>query len=204
MWGFEALRRMNAGDILRAMTVTADRFCHACGTAFSQTESYPRQCAQPDCRTAVWANPLPVAVTLVPVEVGDRVGLLVVRRGLEPGRGKLALVGGFIEAHERWQAAAARELAEEVQVAIDPATVTLVDAVSSAPRPNRVLLFATCPPVDPSTWPPFVASAEALERGVIFGADDLDASFAFDSHAAMARRWFAERGVVGPAAYQTR
>jgi ADP-ribose pyrophosphatase YjhB (NUDIX family) len=194
--------RRCAGDILGSMTATIDRFCHACGTAFPSTDAYPRQCVQPECRTVVWANPLPVAVTLVPVVVGDRLGLLVVRRGLEPGRGKLALVGGFIEAHERWQDAAAREVQEEVQVAIDPTTVTLLDAVSSSPRPNRILLFATCPPVDPTTWPPFVPSPEALERGVIFGADDLDHTFAFSAHLTLARRWFAARGTPGPAAYQ--
>lgn len=191
-----------AGDILGSMTATIDRFCHACGTAFPSTDAYPRQCVQPECRTVVWANPLPVAVALVPVVVGDRLGLLVVRRGLEPGRGKLALVGGFIEAHERWQDAAAREVQEEVQVAIDPTTVTLLDAISSSPRPNRILLFATCPPVDPTTWPPFVPSPEALERGVIFGADDLDHTFAFSAHLTLARRWFAARGTPGPAAYQ--
>jgi ADP-ribose pyrophosphatase YjhB (NUDIX family) len=174
-----------------------DQFCSACGTAYVAREAYPRRCPEPACGLEVWANPIPVAVTLVPVIDGARTGLLVVRRGIEPGRGRLALVGGFIEDHERWQDAAAREVREEVQVVIDPATVTLLDAVSTAPRPNRILLFATCAPVVAADLAPFVANSESLARGVVFGPDGVD-EFAFTLHAAAARRWFAERGVTGP------
>ena len=176
-----------------------DQYCSACGTAYPAREAYPRRCPDPACGLEVWANPIPVAVTLVPVIDGARTGLLVVRRGIEPGRGRLALVGGFIEDHERWQDAAAREVREEVQVAIDPATVTLLDAVSTAPRPNRILLFATCAPVVAAELAPFVANAESLGRGVVYGPDGVD-EFAFTLHAAAARRWFAERGVTGPLA----
>jgi 8-oxo-dGTP diphosphatase len=71
-----------------------DQFCSACGTAYVAREAYPRRCPEPACGLEVWANPIPVAVTLVPVIDGARTGLLVVRRGIEPGRGRLALVGG--------------------------------------------------------------------------------------------------------------
>jgi hypothetical protein len=60
---------------------------------------------------------------------------------------------------------------KEVQVAADPTTVTLFDAVSSYPRPNRILLFATCPPVDPTTWP-LRPGSRSLGRGVILCAGD--------------------------------
>ena len=86
------------------MTNKRDTFCNYCGTRYAQTASYPRTCAT--CGAQVWSNPIPVAVALVPVDDG----LLVVRRAIPPGVGKLALVGGFVEDHEPWQAALAREL----------------------------------------------------------------------------------------------
>ena len=179
------------------MPPTRDQFCSACGTAYAPPLSYPRLCANPACKMMVWANPIPVAVALVPVVHGGRTGLLVVRRGVEPRRGLLALVGGFVEDHERWQDAAAREVREEVHVEIDPTTVRLFDCVSTEPRPNRILVFATCAPVAAADFPPFVANTESMARGVIFGPDGLDPECAFPLHAAAARRWFAERGVTG-------
>ena len=146
---------------------TRDLFCSACGTAYVPPLAYPRSCPNPTCAMQVWANPIPVAVALVPIVDGDRTGLLVVRRGLEPGGGKLALVGGFVEDHERWQTACVREVREEVQVEIDPSSVVLLDAVSTEPRPTRILLFATCAPVERARLPPFVPGAESAERGVV-------------------------------------
>ncbi len=145
----------------------------------------------------VWANPIPVAVALVPVVDGDRTGLLVVRRGIEPRIGKLALVGGFVEAHERWQAGLVREVVEETGVIVDAASVTLLEAVSTEPRPDRILLFATTGAVEAGELPPFPANPENLARGVVFGPAGLDEVFAFPLHAAAARRWFASRDITG-------
>jgi NADH pyrophosphatase NudC (nudix superfamily) len=73
--------------------MTPHAFCHFCGTALP-AGPYPRTC--PGCGTQIWANPVPVAVVLVPIGGG----LLVIRRAVQPGRGKLALPGGFVEEHE--------------------------------------------------------------------------------------------------------
>ncbi len=145
----------------------------------------------------VWSNPIPVAVALVPV-VGSAAGaggLLVVRRGIPPGVGKLALVGGFVEDHETWQVGCAREVREETNVVVDPATITVLWVASSSPKPNRVLIFGVAAPVD--ALPPFQPNSETQERGVIFGPGGLDEDFAFSLHAEAARRYFAARGVTG-------
>jgi ADP-ribose pyrophosphatase YjhB (NUDIX family) len=181
----------------RRMPRARDRFCHACGAAFADAGRYPRTCAAPGCGTMVWANPLPVAVTLVPIADDGRTGLLVVRRGLEPQLGKLCLVGGFIEEHESWQAGAAREVGEETGLVIDPATVALFDAWSTEPRPTMILLFATVPPVPAASLPPFVPSPESTHRGVVFGPAGLDEVIGFPLHLRAARRWFGERGITG-------
>ena len=64
---------------------------------------------------------IPVSVVLVPVWQGSRIGLLVIRRAIAPRIGRLALVGGFVEEQESWQATAARETREEAGVLLDPA-----------------------------------------------------------------------------------
>src|SRR5262245_9284002 len=151
------------------MNKVRDAFCSFCGTAHTST-TYPRTC--PSCATTIWANPIPVAVALVPVQVKARRGLLVVRRGMGSARGTLALVGGFLEEHESWQDGAARECREETGVIIDAKKLEPFWYASSEPRPNRVLLFAVAPTLD--TLPPHVANAETAERGVVFGLEGLD------------------------------
>ena len=170
------------------MTKTRDTFCSYCGTAFAPPLAYPRTCAS--CKTTIWANPIPVGVVLLPIVREGRTGLLVVRRGIEPGKGKLALVGGFVEEEETWQVGAAREMREEAGVAIDASRLVPFWFVSTEPRPNRVLLFATAPAMKESELPAFTPNEETLERTVAFGEDDL-ASFAFPLHAEAARRWLA-------------
>ena len=76
--------------------MTRDAYCSYCGTTHPAPLVYPRRCPNPACGREVWANPIPVVVVLVPVGHEARLGLLVVRRGIEPQRGKLALVGGFV------------------------------------------------------------------------------------------------------------
>jgi len=106
-------------------------------------------------------NPLPVAVLLLPVDAG----VLVIRRGIEPRRGQLALPGGYIEVGESWQAAAARELYEEAGVTIEPATVREF-RVRSAPD-GTVLIFGQGPALRTTDLPPFTPTPEASERVVL-------------------------------------
>jgi ADP-ribose pyrophosphatase YjhB (NUDIX family) len=169
------------------VTTIRDTFCSYCGTRFADATTYPRTCAA--CGAQIWANPIPVAVVLVPVIDGERTGLLVVRRAIPPA-GKLALVGGFVEEHESWQECAARELREEAGVEIDPAKLEPLWYASTEPRPNRLLLFSLAPPMRASELPAFTPNTEASERGIIFGADDIDEVLAFPLHAEAARRYF--------------
>jgi ADP-ribose pyrophosphatase YjhB (NUDIX family) len=159
---------------------TRDTFCSYCGARHAEPLAYPRTC--PACAVTVWANPIPVAVVLQPIVVADRTGLLVVRRAIPPQIGKLALVGGFIEEHEAWADAAAREVREETGARIDPAGLAPFWYASSEPRPNRVLLFALAAPIALAALPPFTHDAESSERGVIFGPGELASVFAFSSH----------------------
>lgn len=178
---------------------TRDTFCSFCGAAYPPPLAYPRTC--PSCKTPVWANPIPVSVVLLPVVADGRTGLLVIRRGIEPGLGKLALVGGFLEEHETWAEGGARELREETGVTVDAKALEPFWFTSTEPRPNRVLLFSIAPTVDAKAIEAFAPDHETLERGLVFGPEGLAAIFAFPLHVAAAKRFFEARGIVGPADY---
>lgn len=178
-----------------------DSFCSFCGAAFAPPLRYPRTCA--GCSTTIWANPIPVSVVLAPIVKDGRTGLLVVRRAGQPGDGKLALVGGFLEEHETWAEGGAREVREETGVVIDAGSLTPLTFASSAPRPNRVLLFSVAAPLDAAGLGPYVPSAETSQRGLVFGPGGLAEVFAFPLHVEAAARFFADRGLTGEHGFVT-
>jgi len=185
--------------ILARMPVR-DTFCSYCGTAYAPPLAYPRTCT--GCQTQVWANPIPVSVVLVPVVKEGRVGLLCVRRAIEPRLGKLGIVGGFLEEHETVAEGGAREVREETGVVIDAKTITPLWFTSTSPRPNRVLLFSVAAPIDVAALGAFTPDEETSERGLVFGPDGLDEVFAFPLHAEAARRFFTARSISGAHAYE--
>ena len=105
--------------------------CHFCGSAFTHEQTFPKLCAS--CGNFTYRNPLPVSVVLLPIAGG----LLTVRRAIEPRKGQLALPGGFINYGESWQAAGARELMEETNIVVEPATSQLFTVLSA---PDSTLL----------------------------------------------------------------
>jgi ADP-ribose pyrophosphatase YjhB (NUDIX family) len=161
--------------------------CTYCGTRFAQQAGWPRACV--NCGRVTYKNPLPVVVVLMPVYHPS--GLLVVRRSVkgDPGHGKLALPGGFIDAaDESWQHAAARELREETGLCLPPAWFSVYD-VRSAPN-GTLLLFAAARGVPARTLPPFQATGETSEVTVI----DRPQELAFPLHSEVARLWFEQQG----------
>ena len=153
--------------------------CSWCGAAFADGQAWPRTCGT--CGQTSYLNPTPVAVAVQPVDTG----LLVVRRGIPPAHGRLALPGGFIDLGESWQAAVVRELREETGLTADAADVTLVDTLS-APD-GTLLVFGLLPVVAASDVPPSVANDESLGWEVLTGPAELG----FDLHTRVAAHWFA-------------
>ena len=157
--------------------------CSYCGCAYPAEIGWPREC--PGCGETSWLNPLPVAVTLLPVRIApDVVGLVVVRRDIEPARGQLALPGGFIEVGETWQEAAVRELREETGLVGDPRQVRLVDTISTRGTLN---IFGRLPVCDAGDLPATAPTAEASEWLVI----DRAVALAFPSHTDVVATYFA-------------
>jgi ADP-ribose pyrophosphatase YjhB (NUDIX family) len=95
-------------------------FCSNCGTAlrFGTIEGEDRQrLACPACGFIAYLNPR-LVVTSLPIDPEGRVVLL--RRGIEPGRGKWAQPGGFLEIDETAHEGAVRETWEETGLEVEP------------------------------------------------------------------------------------
>ncbi|MEZ6183448.1 MAG: NUDIX domain-containing protein [Planctomycetota bacterium] len=160
--------------------VSPSAHCGWCGAAFEGDPPWPRLCG--GCRKVSYKNPIPVAVLLLPLEGG---GLLTVRRGIEPGLGKLALPGGFVNTGETWRQAAVRELYEETGIRVNPDGVTLF-AVESSTDADVLLVFGLAKPVSSDALPPFRPTDETTERCVLRGPETL----AFPLHTEVAARYF--------------
>jgi ADP-ribose pyrophosphatase YjhB (NUDIX family) len=157
-------------------------FCSYCGRPFSErNQGWPRVCEY--CHSTTYRNPLPVVLVVQPVDDG----LLVIRRAAAPRKGQLALPGGFIEIHETWQHAAARELQEETGVIINPAEI--VDFGVRSTNDGYLLVFGMGPPLRSRSLPEFGLSRESSERLVVNQPVEL----AFPLHTEAVARFFARR-----------
>ena len=158
--------------------MTKNSHCSHCGHPFAVDQPWPRTCG--NCGRMSFVNPLPVVVMLVPVEDG----LLQIRRGIEPGRGKWAFPGGFVDLGETWQEAGAREVFEENRLEIDPDEICEFQ-VRSAPD-RTLLIFGLAKPRAAATLPLFTATNETTERVVRRELTDM----AFELHTRAGEAFF--------------
>ncbi|TDC68286.1 NUDIX domain-containing protein [Micromonospora sp. KC606] len=166
------------------MTAVPFSHCSYCGATYPADVAWPRVCGV--CGETVWRNPLPVAVALVPVRTDAGLGLVVVRRDIEPARGLLALPGGFIEYGEEWADALARELREETGLIGDPAQARLF-AVHGAPAGGTIMIFGELPERPAHAMPPSAPTEEATEWLVLTEPVEL----AFSTHTQAMADFFA-------------
>lgn len=154
--------------------------CSYCGNKFT-VEAWPRTCSH--CANISYINPLPVAALLVPV---DGKGLLMVRRGEDPGYGQLALPGGYLDVGETWQEGAVRELREETGVVSNANEVELI-SVSTSLKHNSLLIFCIVPNITiEAAYKNFRPNREVTELVMITKPQEL----AFPTHTEIAKRHF--------------
>lgn len=157
--------------------------CGYCGHAFAAEQAWPRTCV--GCTEISYRNPLPVVVTLLPVDAG----LLCVRRTIEPRSGWLSLPGGFLDDGESWQAGCVREVFEETGIVVPASEIELYRVFSPEPAWGFVLIFGLARPRTEAELPAFVPNSESSERVVLTAPEEL----AFPTHTRAVLEYFQAR-----------
>jgi ADP-ribose pyrophosphatase YjhB (NUDIX family) len=114
---------ISSGGGVPAWLASSLNFCTRCGEslAFGAVEGEDRhRLACPSCNFVAYVNPR-LVVTTIPVNDDGEVVLL--RRGIEPGRGSWAQPGGFLEVDETVTEAAIRETLEETGLIVEPGEI---------------------------------------------------------------------------------
>ena len=90
------------------------RYCYRCGspTEIVKENGIERAFCK-NCDLFLYENPIPTVIALVSSKKDD---ILLVKRDVEPGKGKWGLPGGFVEIGETPQEAVLRELYEETGI----------------------------------------------------------------------------------------
>src|SRR5947209_746502 len=108
--------------------------------------------------------------------------LLLVRRVMEPGRGRWTVPGGYLDVGEDPRTAAAREVAEEASVQVEVGGVLEIFANSPEDGGTLFILFAR-------RWVCGEPTAgDDADDAAFFGRDELP-PLAFSSTAAAVERW---------------
>lgn len=131
----------------------------------------------------VFDNTPTVVVTRVPIVRDGKVGLLMIRRALKDGFGKLALPGGWQVKPNSLHQTGADEVEEETGVLVDPATLRVTDG-KTTPTGAQNLLFLDAPITVHEG--DFVHDHEVSEVTVIYEPVET----AFPIHTDMVKQWF--------------
>ncbi|MFC6786625.1 NUDIX domain-containing protein [Halobaculum halobium] len=138
-------------------------YCPSCGASLNARKTHEGERPYcPDCDLTLYRNPVPMARATVV----DRDAALLIEMGEGRDEGAWALPGGHCLHDEPPRATAARELAEETGLAVDPSDLTLIgDGHLSFPDGAPMVSFN-------------YAAATADATGTVAAADDAaDARF---------------------------
>ena len=112
-----------SGAGVPAWLASSLRYCSRCGTGliFGAVPGEDRdRLACPQCGHIAYVNPRLVVTTLPITDEGE---IILIRRGIEPGRGSWAQPGGFLEVDETVHQAAIRETFEETRLLVQPGEI---------------------------------------------------------------------------------
>ena len=114
---------IDSGGGVPSWLATTLNFCTRCGDAlqFGEVEGEDRhRLACGSCGYVAYVNPR-LVVTTIPIN--DEGEVVLLRRGIEPGKGWWAQPGGFLEVDETVTEAAIRETLEETGLLIEPGEI---------------------------------------------------------------------------------
>jgi len=114
---------IDSGGGVPPWLATTLNFCTRCGDAlqFGEVEGEDRhRLACGSCGYVAYVNPR-LVVTTIPIN--DEGEVVLLRRGIEPGKGWWAQPGGFLEVDETVTEAAIRETLEETGLVVEPGEI---------------------------------------------------------------------------------
>jgi len=138
--------------------------CPYCGEELASKEEEGRErlyCNS--CERFIWRNPSPVSAVIVFNDGGE---ILLVERGIKPGRGKWSIPAGFLELEESASEAAVRELEEETGLIAEEGDLEYVHNMNFERFPDQFLLANI-----------FSLDLSDAEGSLVAGSDAEDARF---------------------------
>jgi ADP-ribose pyrophosphatase YjhB (NUDIX family) len=154
------------------------RFCLDCGSAMSTRSVagvHRRTCNQ--CGRIHYVDPK-VAVG-VAVFRDDKI--LLVRRSMDPGRGRWSVPGGYVDVGEEPRAEAAREVGEEAHIAVEVGAV--IDVFRNPPEEgNTIFVLYAARWLSGEPEP-----GDDADDAAFFGRDELPPLAFASTHAAIAQ-----------------
>ncbi|MDA8236391.1 MAG: NUDIX hydrolase [Chloroflexi bacterium] len=113
----------SAGRGVPAWLAASLHFCSRCGAPLrlgTPPDEDRERLACEACGYVAYVNPRLVVTTLPVTDAGE---VMLLRRGIEPGRGMWAQPGGFLEIDETVREGAIRETAEETGLVVEPGEI---------------------------------------------------------------------------------
>ncbi|MCS6826736.1 MAG: NUDIX hydrolase [Caldilinea sp.] len=160
------------------------RYCPQCAHALEDrpVEGKLRRVC-PACNFIYFPDPKVAVVALI--EQAGRV--LLIRRAVDPARGRWALPGGYMDAGEMPKEALQREVQEEVGITIDVGDLLeIFPMVNSGGLSLGIVLAYHASPHAGAGEP---TASDDVDRAQWFSADELPAELAFASTKELLMRW---------------
>ncbi len=163
------------------LTFADIRFCVRCGQALESRAAYGR--ARPTCPACGHIHFLDPKVAVAVVVTRDA-KILLVRRAVDPERGKWSLPAGFVDAGENPARAAEREAQEECGLQIRVTRLMDVLAREDPQEGADILIVYAAEPVGGD-----LRAGDDAAEACWFAPDDLPAALAFASTRRVLAQW---------------
>ena len=178
---------MCSSDLARIgpMSTRIYRFCPYCGTRLEERLAFQQmRPVCPACGFVHFRDPKVAVIGFV--TWGNRV--LLIRRDVDPMKGKWALPGGYMDAGEMPEEALARELREEVGLDVAIGDLLAIFPMAGPGVFNSGIVLAYAASMHSDEPPLLVCDDDACEAAW-FLADEIPEDLAFDSTHALLDEW---------------
>lgn len=163
---------------------TQFRFCPACATPLQSIHRFDRP--RPVCPACGFVHFTDPKVAVIALVAADGAALLV-RRGVDPGRGLWSLPGGYLDAGEMPAEALRREILEETGLAVHVGEMIAIFPMENGAgeRVGIVLAFRATP-AGPDTT---VHAQDDVSEAAWFAPAQIPAGLAFASTQTLIAEW---------------